>query len=46
MHNVDVYVDNSSLPSAKIRPLTLQRDWMHSHTYNCNPIVMANTFGY
>jgi len=46
MHNVDVYVDNSSLPSAKIRPLTLQRDWMHSNTYNCHPIVMANTFGY
>lgn len=46
MHNVDVYIDNMNLPTAKIRPLELKRDWMHSYTYNCHPIAMANTFGY
>jgi hypothetical protein len=46
MHNVDVYVDNLLIPTAKIRPLTIQRDWMHAYTYNCHPIAMANTFGY
>jgi hypothetical protein len=46
MHNVDVYIDDESFPTAKIRPLKLQRDWMHSYVYNCYPIAMANTFGY
>jgi hypothetical protein len=46
MHNVDVYIDNISSPTAKIRQLPLQRDWMHSYVYNCYPIAMANTFGY
>jgi hypothetical protein len=46
MYKMDVYVDNKSKPTAKIRPLSPKRDWMHSQTYNCHPIVMANTFGY
>jgi hypothetical protein len=46
MHNVEVYIDNPTIPSAKIRPLSVKRDWMHSNTYNCHPVAMANTFGY
>lgn len=46
MHNIDVYIDSPTMPTAKIRPLTLQRDWMHPMTYNCYPIALANTFGY
>jgi hypothetical protein len=46
MYNIDAYIDNKSTPTAKIRPLTLKRDWMHSYTYNCHPIAMANTLGY
>ena len=46
MHNVDVYIDNPDLPTAKIRPLSIKRDWMHAQTYNCHPISLANTFGY
>lgn len=46
MHNVDVYIDNPELPSAKIRPLPVKRDWMHPATYNCHPIGLANTLGY
>ena len=46
MHNIDAYIDNPDLPSAKIRPLSVKRDWMHAQTYNCHPIAMANTFGY
>jgi hypothetical protein len=43
---MDVYVDNKTKPTAKIRPLSPKREWMHAQTYNCHPIVMANTFGY
>ena len=46
MYSIDAYIDNKSTPTAKIRPLTLKRDWMHSWTYNCHPIAMANTLGY
>ena len=46
MYNLDVYVDKLGAPSAKIRPLEMQRDWMHDSTYNCDPIGMANTLGY
>lgn len=46
MHNVEVYIDNGNIPSAKIRPLSIKRDWMHAQTYNCHPIALANTFGY
>jgi hypothetical protein len=46
MHNVDVYIDNPTIPSAKIRPLSIKREWMHPNTYNCHPIALANTFGY
>lgn len=46
MHNLDIYVDNPDKPTAKIRPLTVKRDWMHPYTYNCHPIGLANTLGY
>jgi hypothetical protein len=46
MYKMDVYVDNKTKPTAKIRPLSPKREWMHAQTYNCHPIVMANTFGY
>jgi hypothetical protein len=46
MYNVDAYIDNELTPTAKIRPLSIKRDWMHSYTYNCHPIAMANTLGY
>ena len=46
MHNIDAYIDNLNLPTAKIRPLSVKRDWMQSFTYNCHPITMANTLGY
>ncbi len=46
MHNIDAYIDNPSKPTAKIRPLPIKRDWMHSYTYNCHPIGIANTLGY
>jgi hypothetical protein len=46
MHNIDAYLDNPEKPTAKIRPLPIKRDWMHSYTYNCHPIGIANTLGY
>jgi hypothetical protein len=46
MYRIDAYIDNMELPTAKIRPLPLKREWMHSFTYNCHPITMANTYGY
>ena len=46
MHNIDVYIDNPDSPSAKIRPLSMKREWMHANTYNCHPIALANTLGY
>jgi hypothetical protein len=46
MHNIDVYRDNENTPTAKIRPLSVKRDWMHAQTYNCHPIALANTLGY
>lgn len=46
MHNIDVYIDNPELPSAKIRPLAIKREWMHPATYNCHPIGLANSLGY
>jgi hypothetical protein len=46
MYSVEAYVDNIEKPTAKIRPLSVKRDWMHSYTYNCYPIALANTLGY
>lgn len=46
MHNVDAYIDQESMPSAKIRRLNGKRSWMHSETYNCYPVTFANTLGY
>jgi len=46
MYKVDGYKDNERLVSAKIRPLGPKRDWMHSMTYNCTPITVANSLGY
>jgi hypothetical protein len=43
MYSVDVYVHQNS---AKIRPLSVKRDWMHNTTYSCFPLALANTFGY
>ena len=46
MHNVNVYKANHEKKAAKIRPLTIRRDWMYKDTYNCHPINFANTLGY
>ena len=46
MYKLDVYIDNKEAPTAKIRPLVMQREWMHDTTYNCDPVGMANTLGY
>lgn len=46
MYKVDGYKDNDRLVSAKIRPLSPKREWMHSMTYNCTPITVANSLGY
>ena len=46
MYNVDVYKGTPNRSSAKIRPLTMQRDWMSPATYHCYPLTFANSFGY
>jgi len=46
MYSVDVYVNNPSLPTAKIEQLKVKREWMENTIYNCTPVVAANTFGY
>ena len=47
MYNVDVYLANNRKP-AILSQLPVKRDWMSSNlgTYNCDPIVLANTVGY
>lgn len=46
MYKIDAYVNNINIPTAKIRPLPIKRDWMNPYTYNCHPIGIANTLGY
>jgi hypothetical protein len=46
MYTVNAYRDNHRDLSAKIRQLPPKRDWMHSVTYNCTPIMAANSLGY
>ena len=46
MYNVDVYVENKSMPCAKIEPLKVKRDWIAPAVYNCTPLSLANSFGY
>mgnify|MGYP003338324301 FL=1 len=46
MYELDVYIGNTDKKYAKIRPLTIKRDWMDEETYNCYPITSANPIGY
>ena len=46
MYDVDVYVGNLSRKYAKLKPLTVKREWMNEETYNCYPITSANPLGY
>jgi hypothetical protein len=46
MYTINAYKDNEREVSAKIRQLSPKRDWMHSNTYNCTPIMAANSLGY
>ena len=46
MYTINAYKDNDREISAKIRQLSPKRDWMHSNTYNCTPIMAANSLGY
>jgi hypothetical protein len=46
MYTIDAYKDNHRDKSAKVRQLSPKRDWMHSNTYNCTPIMAANSLGY
>lgn len=45
MYSLDVY-KMSDGPSAKIKELSIKREWMDSGAYNCFPISLANTIGY
>jgi hypothetical protein len=44
-YKIEVY-KSSPGPSAKIRPLNIQREWMDSGVYHCIPIAVANKIGY
>lgn len=44
-YKIEVYKSVSG-PSAKIRPLSVKRDWMNSGIYHCVPVSLANTIGY
>ena len=46
MYNVDVYTHRVTQPKAKLRTLSVNRDWMHPMTYNCSPVTLVNMFGY
>jgi hypothetical protein len=46
MYNLNAYVGNPNTKSAKIKQLNGKRDWMSAATYNCHPVVLANTLGY
>jgi hypothetical protein len=51
MFEINAYKINNNKPTAKIRPLSVKRDWMvkgtqHEYAYNCFPVVLANTMGY
>lgn len=43
MYEIDVYVKENS---AKIKPMSSKRDWMHPTTYSCFPLLLGSTFGY
>lgn len=44
-YRIEVYKLGSG-PSAKLRPLNIQREWMDSGVYHCIPISIANKIGY
>lgn len=48
MYNVDAYIADPNIKSAKISQLPIKRDWFTSEygTYNCDPLTLANTLGY
>lgn len=48
---IDAYQINDVSPTAKIRPLSVKRDWVqkgtsHEDAYSCFPLTLANTMGY
>ena len=46
MYNVDVYKGNMNINSAKLKQLSIKREWMSAATYHCYPLTFANTLGY
>jgi hypothetical protein len=46
MYNIIARKQMPNQKSFKIRQIRPQRGWMNSETYNCYPIVSANSFGY
>jgi len=44
-YKIEVYKLGNG-PSAKLRPLNIQREWMDSGVYHCIPISIANKIGY
>jgi len=48
---VNAYTLNNVNPTAKIRPLSIKREWIkegtqHGYAYSCFPVALANTMGY
>lgn len=48
---INAYEINNERPTAKIRPMSIKRDWIeegtqHGYAYSCFPVALANTMGY
>jgi hypothetical protein len=48
---INAYQINNVRPTAKIKPMSVKRDWIepgtqHGYAYSCFPVVLANTMGY
>jgi hypothetical protein len=46
MHEIYAFIGEDGKPTAKLKQLSLKRDWMGKPTYHCTPIASANVFGY
>jgi len=46
LYKIDVYTENTNRPSAIIKPLSLERDWMKDNIYHCMPLSVINKMGF
>lgn len=46
MYNIDAHRADSSRNPARLKQLSVKRDWMSIGTYHCYPLTLANTIGY